>query len=528
MARKAGSAYVEIEPKASPNFGARLKESIKPALSDVGKTAAGVLGGLGGAAVARGAFDFVHDSIAEFQDAEVAQTKFQQAFAKSPELARANRAEFEKLNSTLATKTRFDDDATASAEAVLANFHLTAEQMKTLIPLVQDYAARTGKDLPTAAQNVGRTFLGNTRAMKELGVNFKATGDRGKDFAAVTDLLRDKVGGFAEKEGKTTSGRLEIMQNQFGELKETVGSAVVPMLLRFVTVLTGLVTWVSNLSPAAKTLLTVLGGLGVVVFGIVKAVQAWTAVQGALNVVLDANPIGLVVLGIAALVAGIVLAYQHSETFRNIVQAAFAIVSGAVRDTIGFFEALGSGVARIVGGAVSFLRNNWQNIIVGLLTGGVGLAVLFIAKHFDDIVGFVTGMPGRIARGAKGMWNGILEALRGVLRTVQNWWNDLHFTIGGGQLPFPPHTKFPSFTLNTPDIHLPGLALGGTAIAPGLAVVGEKGAEIVELPRGATVRPLSKEARPLIGQLVWQGSGDRREVDDFAGQLRDNAWAAGW
>lgn len=59
------------------------------------------------------------------------------------------------------------------------------------------------------------------------------------------------------------------------------------------------------------------------------ATGVMTAAQWALNVALNANPIGLVIIALTALVAGVVLAYKNSETFRNIVQAAFEGVSAA-------------------------------------------------------------------------------------------------------------------------------------------------------------------------------------------------------
>lgn len=59
------------------------------------------------------------------------------------------------------------------------------------------------------------------------------------------------------------------------------------------------------------------------------ATGVMTAAQWALNTALSANPIGLVVVAIGALVAGVVLAYKNSETFRNIVQGAFSAVADA-------------------------------------------------------------------------------------------------------------------------------------------------------------------------------------------------------
>lgn len=57
--------------------------------------------------------------------------------------------------------------------------------------------------------------------------------------------------------------------------------------------------------------------------------------QAALNAVLSANPIGLVVAALAALAAGLVTAYHTSETFRNIVNGAFQAVANIAQSTVG-------------------------------------------------------------------------------------------------------------------------------------------------------------------------------------------------
>lgn len=87
------------------------------------------------------------------------------------------------------------------------------------------------------------------------------------------------------------------------------------------------------------------------------ATLAMAAGQAILNAVMTANPIGIVIVAIAALVAGLVLAYNKSETFRNAVQtagsiakAAFDIVVNAVKAVI---SAIGNMLSRVggVGGA---------------------------------------------------------------------------------------------------------------------------------------------------------------------------------
>ncbi len=59
--------------------------------------------------------------------------------------------------------------------------------------------------------------------------------------------------------------------------------------------------------------------------------KAWAAAQWVLNAAMDANPLGLLAVGLAAVVAGLVLAYKNSATFRSIVQGAFKVAGDAVK-----------------------------------------------------------------------------------------------------------------------------------------------------------------------------------------------------
>jgi hypothetical protein len=85
------------------------------------------------------------------------------------------------------------------------------------------------------------------------------------------------------------------------------------------------------------------------------ATKAVAAGQWLLNAALSANPIGLVIVAIAALVAGLVFAYQHSTTFRNIVQAAMAGVKVA-------FDVVVFSVRNNLVPVFQWLVNMWLNI----------------------------------------------------------------------------------------------------------------------------------------------------------------------
>jgi phage-related protein len=134
----------------------------------------------------------------------------------------------------------------------------------------------------------------------------------------------------------------------------------------------------------------VMNWLAPAIGGIVLAIRAWAVVQGILNVVLAANPIGLVVLAIAGLVAGLIYAYKHSETFRNIVNkawssikegvsSAWAIIKPIAKDFAEFFEkGIVPGIEKAIekftdlGVAVGAIKDKFSDLTSGLSAGGKG------------------------------------------------------------------------------------------------------------------------------------------------------------
>ncbi len=94
--------------------------------------------------------------------------------------------------------------------------------------------------------------------------------------------------------------------------------------------------------------------------GVVSGIKEWTVVQAILDAELIANPIGLVIVAIAALAAGLIYAYQHSDTFRNIVNTAFHAIAtvaqwmwnSVLKPVLGF---LLNAFADVAGGAAKML-----------------------------------------------------------------------------------------------------------------------------------------------------------------------------
>lgn len=219
-------------------------------LYGVDKTASKALAGVGGAGANMGrvlsagafaagaalgaataaAIAFSVQSIKAFGEAEQAQNRLAFVMEKFPSLVGTNVAELQKLNTALQSKTRFEDDAIAAAQSSLALYDLTGDQLKDLTPLMLDYAAATGKDVQTAAEDLGKALMGQGRALKEVGIDFKDAGDPVANYAQLYDGLTEKVSGFAERDAQTVAGRLDQITNQFGDIQEKLGAAFKPGL----------------------------------------------------------------------------------------------------------------------------------------------------------------------------------------------------------------------------------------------------------------------------------------------------------
>lgn len=179
---------------------------------------------MGFAAMAGGAlYSFAKAS----DEAHQSELKLQNSMRNSPALANTNIESFKKLAQSIQGKTAADGDMVLGSMAVLAQFRLTEAQIKQVTPLVVDYARKMGVDLDTAAKNVGKALDGKATALQKAGIHLDENVYKTDRLKAVTDGLRGAVGGFAEQEGQTFSGKLERLKNQMNDLKESIGGGVI-------------------------------------------------------------------------------------------------------------------------------------------------------------------------------------------------------------------------------------------------------------------------------------------------------------
>lgn len=437
---------------------------------------AGALAALAGGAIAAGQ---------AAAGAEQSQMGLQFALDQFPATADTNAAKLMELNSALALKTQYDDDAYASGQAVLAQFGLTGAQIEKLTPLLGDYAAKQGIDLPTAADQLGKALLGQGKALKSVGIDFADAGSVGANYDQIMSGLTSQVGGFAEMQGSTATGASAIFQNSVGELLEKLGQGLLPVMVDVTSKGLELMSWMTENSDVvmalASTIAIIAGGIvllsaGLKVWAAIQAVQ--TVMQWANNAAWLASPVTWIILAIivaiALLVAAAIWLYNNWDEVTKFIGEAFANVAA-------WFVSVGEGIAAwwngLWSGIGSFFTDVWNNIVnfvMAIFIGyfnfllGIGVAIVgWWNGLWSGISSFFASIWTGLGDIVKGAWNGIIGWIESGVNAAIDLINGIISGINnvGGSV---------GISLNLiPNLSIPRLATGGITMGPQLAMVGD-------------------------------------------------------
>lgn len=276
------------------------------------------------------------------------------------------------------------------------------------------------------------------------------------------------------------------------------------------------------------------------------AAKAMAAAQWLLNAAMSANPITLIIIAVVALVAAFVLLWTKSEGFRNVVIAGwnaikdaavavftaigeflsavwdgikttFETVFGAIWDAVTFyFETYKTIITTVFNFVWSFIQTIW-NTITAVISGALsGISAVFtritstiksvwsgawnaIKNTAESVWGKITGFFSGAKAKMKGIFEGIGDAIKNALKSafngVSSIWNS---TVG--KLSFKAPDWVPGFGGKGWSMpKMPTYAMGTNFHPGGWAMVGERGPEIVNLPRGSSVKTADESAR-LLGQ----------------------------
>ena len=230
-------------------------------------------------------------------------------------------------------------DVQVAGAQELATYASKKSSLATLIPVMNDMIAQqygfnaTQEAAVNIATMMGKVFAGQTSALSRYGYTFSEAqeqilkfGTEEEKAATLAEVIRQSVGGVNEELAKTDAGHMVQLRNAIDDIKVQVGQMLIPF--------ESFLTQAAEMGMAASGIIQLAQAINAT--GI--ATKAWTAAQWLLNAALDANPIGIVVMALGALVGALIYAYNHSEDFRRIVNLLWEafkdftmLLSGIVR-----------------------------------------------------------------------------------------------------------------------------------------------------------------------------------------------------
>ena len=293
-------------------------------------------------------------------------------------------------------------------------------------------------------------------------------------LAQTTDAQGDftRTGDSAANQQKKLAAEMENTQAALGTALLPVLSAVLPILQAFAGFIEQNASWLVPLTAA--------------VLGVAAAVWVW-------NAALAANPIVLIAVGIAALIAALILLWQNWDTVWSAITSALGAAVSWIGDQF-------QSVIDFFAGIISWLSSNWPTILA-ILTGPFGLAVKWILDNWSSITSFFSSLPGLIGGWLSGLagiitapftaaWDVLtgvydkissgftsaIDVVKNAWNAFARFWNGVEVDVPGVTMPGP-IPNIPGFTFGLPD--LPQFAKGGIVTKPTLGLLGEAGPEAV-------------------------------------------------
>ena len=317
----------------------------------------------------------LESSVKAAEDAQVSTVQLATAMNNAKVNTEANRAAVEK-SVTAMENLAFTGNDTRAAMTTLVTATGSVTESQKLMGLASDLARAKHETLGEAASTLSRATTGSAKAFKEFGITLDTTLPKNQAIAKAMDELNQKIGGQAQAYLHTYAGQMELIKTKMEAAKETIGGALLPVLTNLMKIFGDVLNVIKPILPELTILVGIIGA-------VILATKAWTVVQTALDVVLDANPISLIVVAIGALIAAIFYAWNHFKVFRDVVVD----------------------VAQAVVGYIAFMIRAWGGlieIIVKVVTGPMRL-FLGALSHLPGIGKYAKGALDFINSGIKGI-----------------------------------------------------------------------------------------------------------------------------
>jgi hypothetical protein len=229
-----------------------------------------------------------------------------------------------------------------------------------------DIAASTGKPLATVTDAIAKAMGGNLTALAKLAPEYRQMIKDGADFETVMSLIADTTGGAATEAANTAQGQFKRLGIALDETKESVGAALLPAIQAVLPYLTQFGDWAAK---HPNIILAVGAAIAVIAASIM-----------AVNLAMALNPFSAIIIGVVAVGAAVVLAYNKFETFRNIVNAVFDgiklgfnILKIYFTTILGIYKTIFNTIASLWNNSIGKLSFKFPSFVPGL--GGKGFDV---------------------------------------------------------------------------------------------------------------------------------------------------------
>jgi hypothetical protein len=210
----------------------RADNSTKSFSSKVGKYSKAMAKSFAIAGAAAGAYAIKLgiDGVQAAIEDEQSQVKLAQALRNTTDATDAQIASTESYITKQQLAFGVADTKLRPALANLARATGDVGKAQELTNLALDISVATGKDLETVSLTLGKAYNGNIGALTRLGIPLDDAIKKSGDFNLVQGELARLFGGAAQANTKTYAGQLAIVTERFGELKESIGVAILPTL----------------------------------------------------------------------------------------------------------------------------------------------------------------------------------------------------------------------------------------------------------------------------------------------------------
>ena len=301
----------------------------------------------------------------------------------------------------------------------------------------------------------------------------------------------------------TPEQKFKVIQQQIHNNVEELGNALLPIANDVLTKVGELVAkwsaWITENRATVETivrmaavlgpLLIILGSAIGIIIGvssaIIKVKTAFTIAQGAmaimkakwaaLNITFAISPIGLIIIGIIALVAAFAILWNKSEAFRNFWKRLFSGIVNTVRNAL---NAVKNFFGNIMGAASATAKEKLNNIKNAYKANGGGIKGIAAASleavkglytagftFIDNLTGGkLTAIKNKFMEGMNAAGN----AVKGALDGIKNWFSEKLTAVADFVKGIIDKIKgFFGIDIPTPKIKLPHFSISGEfSIAP--------------------------------------------------------------